>query len=64
VGLASGLASGAGALGGFSLPWLSGAIGDAIGMRAAIATIGGSSLLIALAALGLSREPRARRGVA
>jgi fucose permease len=58
VGLASGLASGAGALGGFSLPWLSGAIGDAIGMRSAIATIGGCSVLIALAAFGLARGPR------
>jgi hypothetical protein len=58
MGLASGLAAGAGALGGFSLPWLSGAIGDAIGMRGAIATIGGCSMLIALAALGLARGPR------
>jgi fucose permease len=61
VGTASGLASGAGALGGFSLPWLAGAVGDAIGMRAAIATIGSCSLLIALAALALARgtgEPR------
>jgi hypothetical protein len=37
---------------------LSGAIGDAIGMRSAIATIGGCSVLIALAAFGLARGPR------
>jgi fucose permease len=62
VGTASGLASGAGALGGFSLPWLAGSVGDAISMRAAIAAIGSCSLLIALAALALARgtgEPRA-----
>jgi fucose permease len=64
LGTASGLVAGAGAAGGFALPWCCGAIGDAFGMRAAVTTIGGSALLIAVAALALARSELPRTAAA
>jgi MFS family permease len=54
-GTAAGLAAGAGALGGFGIPWLTGAIGDASGVGVAIASLAGWSALIAAAALAARR---------
>lgn len=48
-GLATGLAAGAGAAGGFAIPWLTGAVGDAGGVAVAIASLAGWSALIAIA---------------
>jgi fucose permease len=56
-GLATGLAAGAGAAGGFAIPWLTGAIGDAGGVAVAIASLAGWSALIAIAAAA-ARAPR------
>ncbi|HEX4355124.1 MAG TPA: hypothetical protein VHZ95_19465, partial [Polyangiales bacterium] len=56
IGTASGLAAGAGAIGGFVWPWLAGAIGDALSPRASIALLAGCALLIAIAAFGLAGE--------
>jgi fucose permease len=64
VGTASGLVAGAGACGGFALPWLSGALGDAFGMEAALVTIGCCALLIAAAALALARSDHMPRTAA
>jgi AAHS family 4-hydroxybenzoate transporter-like MFS transporter len=47
-GTAAGLAAGAGALGGFGVPWLAGAIGDAAGVGSAIASLALCSALIAV----------------
>jgi len=49
-GSAAGFAAGAGALGGFAIPWITGALGDAIGISIAIASLAVWSLLIALSA--------------
>ena len=38
-GTAAGLAAGAGALGGFAVPWLTGTVGDAVGVRIGVATL-------------------------
>jgi nitrate/nitrite transporter NarK len=59
-GTAAGLVAGAGALGGFVVPWLAGAVGDARGLRAAVLSVGLLSLLLAAAAAAL----RIRRGSA
>lgn len=53
-GTALGLVGGAGALGGFVLPWLAGMIGDALAVRFAIGALGSCALLIVLAARVLS----------
>ncbi|MGH0033329.1 MAG: MFS transporter [Myxococcota bacterium] len=56
-GTAAGLAGGAGALGGFAIPWIAGALGDAGGAGVAVASTAGFSLLIAAAA-GLAMRAR------
>ena len=45
VGTTSGLVAGAGASGGFCMPWLSGAVGDASSATFAIAVLGASTLV-------------------
>jgi MFS family permease len=55
-GTAAGLAAGAGSLGGFTVPWLTGALGDAAGVSAAIGSLALWSLLIALAGAALLRS--------
>ena len=60
TGTAAGLVGGAGALGGFLLPWLTGAVGDAAGVVAAVGVLGAFCLVIAGAALALAH--RSRRG--
>jgi hypothetical protein len=47
--------AGAGSLGGFVVPWLTGALGDAAGVSAAIGSLALWSLLIALAGAALLR---------
>jgi fucose permease len=47
-GAAAGLAAGAGALGGFAIPWLTGATGDGFGISIAMGSLGLWALLIAL----------------
>lgn len=59
-GTAAGLVAGAGALGGFVVPWLAGTVGDVHGLRAAVLSLGMLSLLLAGAAAAL----RIRRGSA
>jgi MFS family permease len=55
-GTAAGLVTGAGALGGFAGPWLTGALGDAVGVRLAIGSLALWSLLIAAAGAALLRS--------
>lgn len=50
-GTAVGLVTGAGALGGFAIPWLHGAMGDRAGTAVAVGTLAGWSLALAVAAL-------------
>ncbi len=52
---AIGLVAGAGALGGFALPWLHGALGDRAGVTAALASLALWSLVIAAAARAARR---------
>ncbi len=54
-GTAAGLAAGAGSLGGFAIPWLTGAVGDANGVGFAIASLAFWSALIAVAALAAQK---------
>jgi fucose permease len=58
-GTAIGLVVGAGALGGFALPWLHGALGDAAGPAAAVGALAAWSALVAVAArrVGPGRRP-------
>jgi fucose permease len=55
-GTATGLTAGAGALGGFAVPWLHGALGDRFGAPAAVAALAFWSLLVGAAALRLRRR--------
>jgi fucose permease len=54
-----GLVAGIGAAGGFSIPWLIGAAGDALGIDAALSLLGAETLLISIAALTLLKLPDA-----
>jgi fucose permease len=61
LGTSAGLAAGAGALGGFCIPWLTGAIGDRAGIAVAVASLALWSLTVAGAGATLlrwSRQPR------
>jgi nitrate/nitrite transporter NarK len=58
AGTAAGLVGGAGALGGFFLPWIAGALGDAAGIETAVTALGAWSLVIGIAALALWRRRR------
>jgi fucose permease len=55
-GTAAGLVAGAGSLGGFAGPWLTGALGDAAGVSLAIGSLALWSLLIAAAGAALLRS--------
>jgi fucose permease len=55
-GAATGLAAGAGAIGGFAIPWFTGAIGDGIGIGFAVGSLSVSCLAIALGSVGIRRE--------
>ncbi len=59
-GTATGLAAGAGALGGFAVPWLHGALGDRFGVHAAVGSLALWSLVMGGAALLVRRRPTAR----
>lgn len=54
AGTAAGLVGGIGALGGFLLPWLTGAVGDRAGVVVAVGALGAWSLLIGFGALALA----------
>jgi len=54
-GTAAGLVAGAGALGGFAIPWLTGALGDAFGLAWGLATSSLWCLTISAAAFALGR---------
>jgi len=54
-GSAAGLAAGAGSLGGFAVPWLTGALGDAAGVTLAVGSLAVWPALIALCAARLRR---------
>ena len=58
-GTAAGLVAGAGALGGFAIPWMTGALGDAVGLAAGLATSSLWCLAITAAAFALARMRRA-----
>ena len=61
TGTAVGVVAGAGAAGGFAVPWLVGTLGDAQGVRAGIALLTGHVLLIAAAAVVRTQlKPRVR----
>jgi fucose permease len=62
-GAAVGLAGGAGTLGGFAIPWITGAVGDGIGIVFAVGSLGVWSLAIVLGGEAARRE-RARLRVA
>ena len=55
-GMATGLTAGAGALGGFVVPWLHGAIGDRFGVGIAVASLACWSLAVGGAALLVQRR--------
>jgi len=59
-GTATGLVTGAGAAGGFVVPWLTGALGDARGVRVAFASLAAWCLALALAAALARRGERAK----
>lgn len=59
-GTAAGIVAGAGAFGGFALPWLAGAVGDAAGLAAGLSTVALCTLVIAFAALALRRREGTR----
>jgi fucose permease len=54
-GTAAGVAAGVGALGGFTVPWLTGALGDAVDAGFAVASLALWSLLIAASAAAARR---------
>jgi fucose permease len=56
AGTALGLVAATGACGGFAIPWLVGAAGDAIGIRPALTLLGAHALLITVAALALAKR--------
>lgn len=58
-GTATGLVTGAGAAGGFAIPWLTGALGDLRGVRLAFASLAGWCLALALCAALARRGERA-----
>ena len=58
-GTATGLAGGAGTIGGFAIPWITGTIGDGVGIAIAMGSLGVWSLAIALGSEGARRD-RAR----
>lgn len=58
-GTAAGLVAGAGACGGFMVPWLAGVVGDRSGMGAALLTVALFTGMISLSALLLWRRPAA-----
>lgn len=60
-GTATGIVTAAGAAGGFAVPWLAGAIGDAAGVSAALLSLAGGCLGIAGCALLALRLDGARR---
>jgi fucose permease len=60
-GLAIGLVVGSGALGGFALPWLHGALGDAVGPALAVGALTPWCALAAAAAWYAGRGPRRQR---
>jgi FHS family glucose/mannose:H+ symporter-like MFS transporter len=55
-GTATGLAAGAGCIGGFAIPWITGAIGDGVGIGFAIGSLGFWSLAISLGSEGVRRN--------
>jgi len=55
-GTAAGLAGGAGALGAFAVPWLTGVIGDRIGIQLAVGSLALWSLVIALGSEAVRRS--------
>jgi len=59
-GTAAGLVAGAGAVGGFCVPWLTGAFGDLLGVANGIATLAVWCALIAAGGLAIGRLARAR----
>lgn len=56
AGTAVGLVAGAGACGGFAVPWLIGVLGDSFGLRLALSLLALSTFLIAAAAVALLRS--------
>jgi nitrate/nitrite transporter NarK len=57
-GSAVGLVAGAGALGGFAVPWLHGALGDRLGLAAALLWLAPWCAAVALAALCAAHQVR------
>ena len=55
-GTAAGIVAGAGALGGFAVPWWTGMVGDAAGIGAALFCLTGCAILIAILSALLKRE--------
>lgn len=56
AGMVTGLVAGLGCLGGFAVPWLTGALGDAAGVRVALGSLAGWCLLIAAAGWAVRRS--------
>jgi len=57
-GTAAGVVAGAGALGGFAVPWGTGAVGDTAGIGAALFCLTGCAILIAILSASLKRKSR------
>jgi len=62
AGTAAGIVGGAGALGGFAIPWLTGAIGDSRGIVLAVGTLAAWCLLVALPAAAFAIRGSTSRG--
>jgi fucose permease len=56
AGTALGVAAAMGACGGFAIPWLVGAVGDALGLQVALIVLGAHAFVIAIAALAFANS--------
>lgn len=56
-GTAAGLVAGAGAFGGFTVPWAAGMVGDRAGMSGALLAVAAFAAMISLSAVVLARRP-------
>jgi fucose permease len=60
AGTALGLVASMGAFGGFAIPWLAGAVGDRLGVQAAVTLLGLHGFVVAAAAVALARRDAAK----
>jgi MFS family permease len=61
TGTALGLVASAGAVGGFAIPWVAGAVGDRFGVQAAVTLLGLHGFVVAATAVALARHEAAKQ---